>query len=87
MYTLLAPFFDQHPSLSVVNDAFLLGGPLLQHHAPWGIAVIAGTGSVVMGLEVDEGAMLGLGRRGGVGYLLGDDGSGKLLSFVYRYLL
>lgn len=77
MSVLLSPFFHHLPSLSVLNDAHLLGGPLLQRHAPWGVAVIAGTGSVVVGLEVEEGGVKGIGRRGGVGYLLGDDGSGK----------
>jgi N-acetylglucosamine kinase-like BadF-type ATPase len=43
------------------------------------VAVIAGTGSVVICLEVDEeGEVSQIGRRGGTGYLLGDDGSGQL---------
>ena len=61
------------------NDAHLLGGPLLTHRCSWGIAVIAGTGSVVVGLEVlPSGQITQIGRRGGFGYILGDDGSGEL---------
>lgn len=59
------------------NDAHLLGGALLTHQCPWGIAVIAGTGSVVVALGQDaNGDIEQIGRRGGTGYLLGDDGSG-----------
>jgi len=54
----------------VVNDAELL----LAAGTPegWGIALIAGTGSICYGLARD-GAMI---RAGGWGYLLGDEGSG-----------
>ena len=42
--------------------------------------MIAGTGSVVICLEVNDGGQISqIGRRGGTGYLLGDDGSGKLI--------
>jgi hypothetical protein len=62
----------------ILNDAHLLGGALLTHHCPWGIAVIAGTGSVVVALDVrEDGDVTQMGRRGGLGYLLGDDGSGE----------
>ena len=61
-----------------MNDAHLLGGALLTHHCLWGVAVIAGTGSVVISLEVDQNNEVAqTGRRGGTGYLLGDDGSGQ----------
>jgi hypothetical protein len=70
--------FSNIPHVPVLNDAHLLGGLLLTHRCPWGVAVIAGTGSIVVGLEVsEEGEVVQYGRRGGVGYLLGDDGSGK----------
>lgn len=77
----LAPFFGSPPD--VHNDALLLGGALLRHGAPWGIALIAGTGSIAVALELDgagSGSVSGSGvrqaaRRGGHGYLLGDDGS------------
>jgi N-acetylglucosamine kinase-like BadF-type ATPase len=62
----------------ILNDAHLLGGALLTHHCPWGVAVIAGTGSVVVALDVrEDGDVTQIGRRGGLGYLLGDDGSGE----------
>lgn len=71
---LLTPFFGRQ--VAVYNDALLMGGALLKHEAPWGVAVIAGTGSVAVGVEVDEsGAVVQATRRGGYGYLLGDDGS------------
>ena len=70
-------FSSSIPDLTILNDAHLLGGALLTHHCPWGIAVIAGTGSVVVALEVaKDGSVEQTGRRGGFGYLLGDDGSG-----------
>lgn len=69
------------PSVPILNDAHLLGGALLTHHCPWGIAVIAGTGSVVVALDVrEDGDVTQIGRRGGLGYLLGDDGSGEQAS-------
>lgn len=71
------------PNVRVLNDAHLLGGALLTHHCPWGVAVIAGTGSVVVCLEIAEnGEIVQAGRRGGAGYLLGDDGSGKFFSMT-----
>lgn len=74
MSDLLSPFFNQ--TVSVHNDALLLGGALLSAGSPWGIAVIAGTGSIAVALEVDaEGQVVQKARRGGHGYLLGDDGS------------
>ncbi|BEI93723.1 uncharacterized protein CcaverHIS019_0601820 [Cutaneotrichosporon cavernicola] len=69
----LAPFFGSPPV--VHNDALLLGGALLTHKVPWGIALIAGTGSVAVALEVKDGLVTQAARRGGHGYLLGDDGS------------
>jgi N-acetylglucosamine kinase-like BadF-type ATPase len=71
--------FSNIPHVPVLNDAHLLGGLLLTHRCPWGVAVIAGTGSIVVGLEVsEEGEVVQYGRRGGVGYLLGDE-----VSFVF----
>jgi N-acetylglucosamine kinase-like BadF-type ATPase len=69
----LAPFFGSAPV--VHNDALLLGGALLRHNVPWGIALIAGTGSVAVALEAKDGLVAQAARRGGHGYLLGDDGS------------
>lgn len=75
MSALLSPFFGRS-AVPILNDAHLLGGALLTHHCDWGVAVIAGTGSVVISLEVNAaGEVVQSGRRGGTGYLLGDDGS------------
>lgn len=74
MTEILEPFFGG--PVKVHNDALLLGGGLLKHNVPWGIAVIAGTGSIAVGIEVDaQGEVVQAARRGGYGYLLGDDGS------------
>ena len=74
MTELLTPFFGGE--VKVHNDALLLGGGLLKHNVPWGVAVIAGTGSIAVGVEVDaQGEVVQAARRGGYGYLLGDDGS------------
>ncbi|KLT39430.1 hypothetical protein CC85DRAFT_196024 [Cutaneotrichosporon oleaginosum] len=69
----LTPFFGFAPV--VHNDALLLGGALLRLGVPWGIALVAGTGSVAVALEAKEGRVTQAARRGGHGYLLGDDGS------------
>lgn len=74
MSTLLAPFFGRQ--VNVQNDALLLGGALLSNKSPWGIGVIAGTGSITVALEVEaSGNVVQTARRGGHGYILGDDGS------------
>ncbi|WWD16287.1 hypothetical protein CI109_100713 [Kwoniella shandongensis] len=66
------------PSLTVMNDALLLSSSLLRRKTSWGIAVVAGTGSIVLGLcerpsasDYDVFA-----KRGGHGHLFGDPGSG-----------
>jgi hypothetical protein len=74
MSALLSPWFNR--PVGVHNDAVLLGGALLTASSPWGIAVIAGTGSVAVALEVAGGSVVAAARRAGFGYLLGDDGSG-----------
>lgn len=74
MSALLSPFFGKE--VIVQNDALLLGGALLSNQSPWGIAVIAGTGSITVALEVEtDGSVVQIARRGGHGYILGDDGS------------
>lgn len=76
MSSLLTPFFRR--PVAVYNDALLLGGALLQAGASWGIALIAGTGSIAVAMDVDPatGALMQLARRGGHGYILGEEGSG-----------
>lgn len=73
MAAALTPFFGSPPA--VHNDALLLGGALLRHGAVWGFGLIAGTGSIAVALEVRGGEVTQAARRGGHGYLLGDDGS------------
>jgi N-acetylglucosamine kinase-like BadF-type ATPase len=62
--------------LEIVNDARLVlaaGTP-----AGWGIAIISGTGSIVIGRHPDGRT----GRAGGWGYLFGDEGSGYALGLA-----
>ncbi|KAJ3514800.1 hypothetical protein NLJ89_g2156 [Agrocybe chaxingu] len=65
------------PRLSVTHDSHLLAAPVRMHsdvtHA---IVVIAGTGSVSVSFKEVEGGVEELGRVGGWGWLLGDEGSG-----------
>ncbi|KLO10317.1 hypothetical protein SCHPADRAFT_906965 [Schizopora paradoxa] len=70
------------PKLIICNDAHLLAAPLQLHkdvhHA---IAVIGGTGSIAASFrrlddEAHKGALLELGRIGGWGWILGDEGGG-----------
>lgn len=62
------------------NDSTLLCAPIIRNSSPWGIAVVAGTGSVVNGIDARP-CLSGGGpprqfcRRGGHGHLLGDQGS------------
>ena len=71
-----------HPSprLLVANDTSLLAAPVRDPSFPsvrTGVVVIAGTGSIVMSFkEEDDGMLRTLGRVGGFGWLLGDEGSG-----------
>lgn len=60
-------------AVEVVNDAVLL----LAAGTPegWGVAIVAGTGSIAFGRAPDGRTT----RAGGWGYLLGDEGSGYLI--------
>jgi N-acetylglucosamine kinase-like BadF-type ATPase len=70
-------------SLFVENDALLLAAPLLQIASASedkprdGLVVIAGTGSLVMSVRAHHGQIRMTGRRGGLGFLFGDEGSGE----------
>jgi N-acetylglucosamine kinase-like BadF-type ATPase len=59
-----------------MNDGLLLSSPIIKRGCSWGIAVVAGTGSVVVGVKVHGSKVEQLVRRGGQGHLLGDHGSG-----------
>jgi len=66
------------PKLVVANDTHLLAAPLRLHpdinHA---VAVIAGTGSICVSFsQTPQGAFEELGRAGGWGWILGDEGGG-----------
>ncbi|KAG5639471.1 hypothetical protein H0H81_001593 [Sphagnurus paluster] len=65
------------PRLAITNDTHLLAAPLRMHpditHA---VAVIAGTGSIAVTFRESAGALEELGRIGGWGWILGDEGGG-----------
>lgn len=65
------------PDLVVANDTHLLAAPVRMYpsinHA---IAVIAGTGSITVSFKQEEGRIKELGRVGGWGWILGDEGGG-----------
>lgn len=65
------------PRLAVANDTHLLAAPVRMYpdvsHA---IAVIGGTGSIAVSFKETGGALEELGRVGGWGWILGDEGGG-----------
>ncbi|KAF8161252.1 hypothetical protein B0H34DRAFT_700106 [Crassisporium funariophilum] len=65
------------PHLVIANDTHLLAAPVRMHsdvaHA---VAVIAGTGSITVSFKEVEGKIVELGRVGGWGWVLGDEGGG-----------
>jgi N-acetylglucosamine kinase-like BadF-type ATPase len=66
-------------AVTVANDAHLLAAPLQKHEdCDHAIVIIAGTGSICMafGLEGEEKKLVEVGRAGGWGWILGDEGSG-----------
>ncbi|TRM69131.1 hypothetical protein BD626DRAFT_473043 [Schizophyllum amplum] len=66
------------PRLAVANDTHLLAAPLRMHHdVGHAVAVIGGTGSIAVSFSGDaSGALTELGRIGGWGWILGDEGGG-----------
>lgn len=65
------------PNLTIANDTHLLAAPVRMypdiHRA---VAVIAGTGSIAVGFKQEDGRIKELGRVGGWGWILGDEGGG-----------
>lgn len=65
------------PRLIIGNDTQLLASPLRMHpdisHA---VTVVAGTGSITVSFENVGGRFIELGRVGGWGWILGDEGGG-----------
>jgi N-acetylglucosamine kinase-like BadF-type ATPase len=66
------------PRLSVCNDGYLLAAPLRMHQdTKYAVGVVGGTGSVVTSFKEEEDKSLQqLGRTGGWGWILGDEGGG-----------
>ncbi|KAK0486154.1 hypothetical protein IW261DRAFT_1549065 [Armillaria novae-zelandiae] len=66
------------PRLMVANDTHLLAAPIRMHpDMSYAVTVISGTGSnVVTFRETAEGQLEELGRIGGWGWILGDEGGG-----------
>ncbi|KAJ3720145.1 hypothetical protein C8R42DRAFT_672842 [Lentinula raphanica] len=64
--------------LSVANDAHLLAAPIRMHKdVTYAVTVIGGTGSIVVSFkEKEDGELEELGRVGGWGWILGDEGGG-----------
>lgn len=74
--------------ITPTNDALLLASQALLTGTQYGLALVAGTGSVILGLEIplvcaeqdgSKGARKPIVRcrKGGNGHLLGDHGSGR----------
>ncbi|KAJ7072626.1 hypothetical protein C8F01DRAFT_1206120 [Mycena amicta] len=65
------------PRLSIANDTILLAAPVRMHpdikHA---VGVICGTGSIAVSFEETDVGFTELGRVGGWGWILGDEGGG-----------
>lgn len=67
------------PRLRVMNDTALLASPLRDFpEADTAVVVIAGTGSRVAAIQEDHasGKLKEVGQEGGLGWILGDEGSG-----------
>lgn len=66
------------PQLIVCNDTHLLAAPLRMHDdVHYAVTCVAGTGSIVASFSEGEGgALTELGRTGGWGWILGDEGGG-----------
>lgn len=72
-------YTEAGPRLSITNDTHLLASPLATYpQADTAIAVIGGTGSNVSAFRrgTNGGLLQELGRCGGWGWILGDEGSG-----------
>ena len=65
------------PKLAIANDTHLLAAPVRMHSdVTSAVAVIAGTGSIAVGFREVDGKIKELGRVGGWGWVLGDEGGG-----------
>ncbi|KAF4598119.1 N-acetyl-D-glucosamine kinase [Pleurotus pulmonarius] len=65
------------PRLIVANDTHLLAAPVRLHpEVSCAVAVIGGTGSISVSFKESNGVLEELGRIGGWGWILGDEGGG-----------
>ena len=65
------------PDLIIANDIHLLAAPVQMHpDVTSGVAVIAGTGSIAVSFREVEGRLVEVGRVGGWGWIIGDEGGG-----------
>jgi len=65
------------PKLAIANDTHLLAAPVRMYSdVTAAVAVVAGTGSIVVGFREIDGKVEELGRAGGWGWILGDEGGG-----------
>lgn len=65
------------PTLKVTNDIEMLAiSAAEKHQVDSAIILVAGTGSVAMSFKREKDSFTRIGRSGGWGHLLGDDGSG-----------
>jgi len=65
------------PRLLIANDTHLLAAPLrLCKDVEYSVVCIAGTGSICMSFEETDGKLQEIGRVGGWGWMLGDEGGG-----------
>ncbi|KAF8622773.1 hypothetical protein AX15_006856 [Amanita polypyramis BW_CC] len=63
--------------LEVTNDSHLLSAPLRLHqNASYGVAVVGGTGAVAVSFRKSGHMLDELGRYGGWGWIIGDEGGG-----------
>lgn len=65
------------PDLMVTNDTHLLAAPVRMYtDISTAVVVIGGTGSIVVSFKEEDGNLQELGRVGGWGWILGDEGGG-----------
>lgn len=65
------------PSLLVTNDTHLLAAPIkIYNDVSCAVSIISGTGCIAVSFKEEQGHIVELGRAGGWGWILGDEGGG-----------
>jgi len=65
------------PSLLITNDTHLLAAPInLYDDVARAVSIISGTGCIAVSFKEEKGHIIELGRAGGWGWILGDEGGG-----------